>query len=167
MLCGRGYVEMLDVKFLRTLIAAATLAPLCCAPVAFSAEPAKKPRKRADVPWVSLEHQRALEAERLGLAKKAEETVPVVKKSDGKPKLSNMITAPEISADKFEHVQNSEGDLIATGNAKIEDEKFELHADKIRYYRPIARCRRKIFVQPVKGTAAYPARALRLVAHVC
>lgn len=133
MLCGRGYVEMLDVKFLRTLIAAATLAPLCCAPVAFSAEPAKKPRKRADVPWVSLEHQRALEAERLGLAKKAEETVPVVKKSDGKPKLSNMITAPEISADKFEHVQNSEGDLIATGNAKIEDEKFELRADKIRY----------------------------------
>ena len=78
LLCGRGYVEMLDVKFLRTLIAAATLAQLCCAPVAFSAEPAQKPRKRADVPWVSLEHQRALEAERLGLAKKTEETYTLI-----------------------------------------------------------------------------------------
>ena len=91
---------------------------------------AAQARRRA---WVSLEHQRALEAERLGLAKKAEETVPVVKKSDGETEVVQYDYRSEISADKFEHVQNSEGDLIATGNAKIEDEKFELHADKIRY----------------------------------
>ncbi len=131
LLWHRLYVEIFGVKLPRTLFAFAWLAGFCGASVAVAADANSKPRKRADVPWVSLSHQRSLEAK--PAAENGVGEVPVVKKSDGKSPLSRMVSAPEISADKFDYLQGGDGDLVATGNAKIDDEKFELRADKIKY----------------------------------
>lgn len=55
-----------------------------------------------------------------------------------------MVSAPEISADKFDYLQGGDGDLVATGNAKIDDEKFELRADKTNIPKIPARLRRRV-----------------------
>ena len=91
---------MFGVKLSRTLFAFAWLAGFCGASAAVAADANSKPRRRADVPWVSLSHQRSLESK--PAAADEGEKVPVVKKSDGKSPLSRM--APEISADKFDYL---------------------------------------------------------------
>ena len=101
--------------------------------VSSSSSPAEvktqKKRQRRDVPWVSLAHQRMLEAQSQG---------EVVDKPSGK-KSGNYIArlmkgaTPELSADKFDYASDDTGKLIATGNAKITDKNYELSADKIEF----------------------------------
>lgn len=112
------------------------LAQACSASLTVAAETGVKSVKRADVPWVSLSHQRQLRMAAVQPQKKPDNSAPKVDKKDGKSSLASRISsdlAPEISADKFQYLEGDKGDLIATGNAKITDKKFELSADKIRY----------------------------------
>ncbi len=86
-------------------------------------------RKRRDVPWVSLAHQRAMEAEANG------ETLP----EDNQQKKISFLArftedaAPELSADKFDYANDESGKLVARGNAKISDKNYELYSDKIEF----------------------------------
>ena len=89
---------------------------------------------RRDVPWVSLKHQRELEAKALKAASGDAESI---KKDSGKKKsaLSKLMedAKPQLSADKFKYKTDASGALIATGDAKIADKRFELLADTIEF----------------------------------
>lgn len=89
--------------------------------------------KRADVPWVSLAHQREL-------AKKTDNETNKQKVSGGikKPqvkKLAQNAQAPELTADKFSYATGDTSVLVATGNARIGSSEFDVSAEKIVYMR--------------------------------
>ncbi len=89
--------------------------------------------KRADVPWVSLAHQRELAAKAQELDSKKAPNVPAIKKAV--KKLSANMVSPELSADKFTYATGDANVLIATGNARIESSQFDVNAQKIVYMR--------------------------------
>ena len=93
------------------------------------AETPKSVSRRADVPWVSLAHQRAIDAKKNG------QNVSVaspVKKAQQKKKFSGKI-APELTADKFDYATDESKTLIASGNARLVSKEFDVRADKIAY----------------------------------
>ncbi len=86
-------------------------------------------RKRRDVPWVSLSHQRELEAKANGTF------APVARtsKKKGSFRFLSSDSAPELSADKFDYATDESGKLLATGDAKIADKNYGVSADKIEF----------------------------------
>ena len=101
----------------------------------WAAEPSAQAKKtipaRADVPWVSLAHQRQLREKSAPAAEQTDAVLP--KDAKSKTVFSKIARAPELSADKFDYSQSGDDEIIASGNAKITDERFELSADKIKY----------------------------------
>ena len=93
------------------------------------AETPKSVSRRADVPWVSLAHQRAIDAKKNG---QNMSVVPSVKKPQAKKKFSGKI-APELTADKFDYATDESKTLIASGNARLVSKEFDVRADKIAY----------------------------------
>jgi len=90
-------------------------------------------RVRKDIPWVSLEHQRALaKLAEGGVQDKAQEEKEDPKKLNYLSKIAKSAT-PELSADKFEYADDGSGKLVAKGSAKISDKSFEILSDKIEY----------------------------------
>ena len=91
-----------------------------------------KPAVR-DVPWVSLEHQRALRAktdpsmeERAAAKKQRPKKTAILDKF-----VSN--SKPELSANKFEYLADENKTLVASGKAVLSDANMEVNADKIEY----------------------------------
>ncbi len=89
----------------------------------------KRKRQRRDVPWVSLAHQRALEAKANGQVASAAKA----SQKKGMFRLLSSDSAPELSADKFDYATDESGKLLATGNAKIVDKNYGVSADKIEF----------------------------------
>lgn len=125
---------------------------------ASSASAEKSASGRADVPWVSLAHQREIsrknaektaagdsqQAGQSSGAKSSEKTEAksggtVAEKSasksasDGGAKSGLNMVRPELTADKFDYAADESGTLTARGNAKLASKEFELLADKITY----------------------------------
>ena len=109
----------------------------CC----LSASEAKPLKYRRDVPWVSLEHQRKLEAERLAAAKSAQADKKDASAKKEVSKKSGLISKfsgggdPVLSADKFDYADDASGKLIARGSARLFNGKAELNADEIEVSR--------------------------------
>ncbi len=91
----------------------------------------KQKRQRRDIPWVSLAHQRELEAKAAGQA--VSPSVKEEPKKNGVLKLISPDSTPELSADKFDYATDESGKLLATGNAKITDKNYGISADKIEF----------------------------------
>ncbi len=92
--------------------------------------------RRRDVPWVSLKHQREIEAgsPRTG----SEDTGKTGGKKRGTESVISKIVEgakPQLSADKFEYKTDASGALVAAGNARILDKRFEVLADTIEFSR--------------------------------
>ena len=122
----------MGVKFSKTFLAVFLGA---ASAVSWAAEPSAQAKKtisaRADVPWVSLAHQRQLREKSAPAAEQTDAVLP--KDAKSKTVFSKIARAPELSADKFDYSQSGDDEIIASGNAKITDERFELSADKIKY----------------------------------
>ncbi len=83
---------------------------------------------RSDRPWVSLAHQRALDGEKGSVVKDSSSgrKTSVLKTRAGK-------IAPKLTADKFDYATDDSKTLIASGNAKLVSDEFDLGAEKISY----------------------------------
>lgn len=126
----------------------------CLAVCAAGAWAKQSSGNRADVPWVSLAHQRKLDAERAereAAAPRAAEDSKGGKSADGaeskksdKPKAQSKpkkgIAAklaeggrPELTADKFDYAADGSGVLYGTGNVRLGSKSFEIKAGKISF----------------------------------
>ena len=86
------------------------------------ADKQKTESKRADVPWVSLAHQRKLRED-------AQKRPANVSKDSKK----SVQARPTLEADKFEYATDGSGTMIARGKAKIVSSEFDISADKATY----------------------------------
>ena len=89
----------------------------------------QKKRQRRDIPWVSLAHQRQLEAQANGT-----NVVEASPKKIDKNYISRLIKdVPfDAEADKFEYANDDSGKAIAVGNAKVTNNKnVTISADRI------------------------------------
>ena len=125
---------MYGVKFRKNFFAGASA--LACIFFASSglcaAEGQADKSRRRDAPWVSLAHQRKLEAQANGTYVEPEEEAPA---GGGLVSKISRGSAPKLSADKFDY-GTEEGDadkLVASGNAAIVDKHFEVHSDTLEY----------------------------------
>lgn len=132
LLWHRLYVEIFGVKLPRTLFAFAWLAGFCGASVAVAADANSKPRKRADVPWVSLSHQRSLEAK--PAAENGVGEVPVVKSRTESRRYRAWFRLPKSRPTSSTICRAATATSWRPGQQlKSTNEKFELRADKIKY----------------------------------
>ena len=95
---------------------------------------------RRDIPWVSLKHQRELEAKAIDAAvKTAEQRAEEERKRKELERQSSFLTrftkdsAPKVTADKFDYAQDGSGKLSASGNVVVEDKNFIANADSLEY----------------------------------
>lgn len=98
----------------------------------------KLPRK--DIPWVSLKHQRELEAKAIDAAvKTAEQRAEEERKRKELERQSSFLSrftkesAPKVTADKFDYAQDGSGKLSASGKVVVEDKNFIVNADFLEY----------------------------------
>ena len=99
---------------------------------------------RRDIPWVSLKHQRELEAKAIDAAViTAEQRAEEERKRKELERQSSFLTrftkdsAPKVTADKFDYAQDGSGKLSASGNVVVEDKNFgsqdSFGQDKVGY----------------------------------